>query len=248
MTVKSRSRAGYGQYCPLALATETLGGRWTILVLSRVIEGCATFSDIYRGVPRISPSLLSSRLSELEQAELVKREKVKGAKNARYRPTKAALELEPLLNGLAEWGQRWARDMEDDDLDPGFLAWSMHLRMNTDAMPAERTVLQFEFSGVPTEYRRFWLVGEGGAIDMCLKPPGFDVDLVVSSDIRIFVEAWRGIRDLHAEIRAGRIKLAGPATLKKRFPEWLMLSQFAPIKRKRKGEESKRRPTMRASG
>ncbi len=231
MAAKARSRASYGQYCPLALATETLGRRWAILVLSRVIEGCATFNDIHRGVPRISPSLLSSRLSELEQADLVKRATVKGARHARYLPTEAALELEPLLNGLAEWGQRWARDMVDDDLDPAFLAWSMHLRMNVDAMPAARTVLQFEFSGVPSDCRRFWLVSEGGAIGMCLKPPGFDVDLVVSSDIRIFIEAWRGIRDLRAEIRARRIRLAGPAELKKSFPGWLLLSQFARMTR-----------------
>ncbi len=239
MAAKARSSAGYGQYCPLALASETLGRRWTILVLSRVIEGCATFSDIHRGVPRVSPSLLSSRLSELEQADLVERKIVKGARHAHYRPTQAALELEPLLNNLAEWGQRWARDMKHNDLDPGFLAWSMHLRMDVDAMPKARTVIQFEFSGVPTDFRRFWLVSEGGAIDMCLKPPGFTVDLAVSSDIRIFVEAWRGIRDLRAEIRARRIRLVGAVALKKAFPDWLMLSQFAAVKRKRNGRETR---------
>jgi DNA-binding HxlR family transcriptional regulator len=240
MTTKSGSRESYGQYCPLALAAEALGGRWTILVLSRVIEGCAKFSDIHRGVPRISPALLSARLSELEHAGLVRRESASGGPRARYTPTRAALELGPLLNSLAEWGQRWARDMEDDDLDPGFLAWSMHLRMNAEAMPPGRTVLQFEFPDVPADYRRFWLICDQGVIDMCLKWPGFDVDLLVSSNIRVFVEAWRGIRDLRAEIRAGRIKLTGSASLKKALPKWLLLSQFANIKRERNGRELKR--------
>ena len=61
-------RRGYGQYCPLALAAELLCERWTLLVISRVIDGCTQFNAIHRGVPRISPAMLSKRLRELEHA------------------------------------------------------------------------------------------------------------------------------------------------------------------------------------
>jgi len=126
-----------------------------------------------------------------------------------------------------------------DDLDPAFLAWSMSLRVNTDAMPAGRTVVEFEFSGTPTEFRRFWLVNNDGEVDMCLKDPGYETDLYVRSDIRRFVEAWRGFRDLRQEIRTGAIRLNGPRRLAARFPDWLLLSALAPYRRQVAGRESR---------
>ncbi len=157
----------------------------------------------------------------------------------RYEPTDAALELTELIDLMAIWGQHWSRDMDMDDLDPAFLAWSMSLRMNTDAMPQGRTVVEFEFSGTPTEFRRFWLVNNDGEIDMCLKDPGYETDLHVRSDMRCFVEAWRGFRDLRQEIRSGKIRLAGPKQLVSSFPDWLLLSALAPYRRRVNGRESR---------
>ena len=156
----------------------------------------------------------------------------------RYEPTEAALELTELIDKMAIWGQHWSRDMDMDDLDPAFLAWSMSLRINTDAMPKGRTVVEFAFSGTPTEFRRFWLVNNDGKVDMCLKDPGYETNLQVKSDMRRFVEAWRGIRDLRQEIHAGNIRLAGPKKLISSFPNWLLLSALAPYPRRIIGRES----------
>jgi len=238
MKNKDRKSSTYGQYCPLALASELLCRRWTILVVSRLLDGCRTFNEIHQGVPKISPSLLSTRLSELEHAGLVKRQKMRNENRYRYEPTHAALELTALIDQMAIWGQHWARDMSMDDLDPAFLAWSMSLRMNTDAMPRGRTVVEFEFSGTPTEFRRFWLVNNDGNVDMCLKDPGYETDLHVRSDIRCFVEAWRGFRDLRQEILKGKIRLAGPKQLTSSFPDWLLFSALAPYRRRIGGRES----------
>lgn len=232
-------RRGYGQYCPLALAAETLGERWSILVLSRLIDGCTQFNEIHRGVPRISPSLLSKRLDQLIDAGLAVRLRATRTKPARYALTPAGKALEPIIDQLAVWGQTWARDMTRDDLDPAFLLWSMHRRLDVTRMPKGRTVLEFEFSGAPADCRRFWLVNEDGVVDMCLKPPGFEVDLKVVSDLRLFVEAWRGIRDLKAEIRAGRIQVLGTPRLARQLPGWLMLSALAPHPRKHHGREQR---------
>lgn len=237
MAGNSKTSGSYGQYCPLALATELLCRRWTVLVVSRLLDGCTTFNEIHQGVPRISPTLLSTRLAELEHAGIAKRRKRKGSNRHSYELTQAGRDLENIIEQLAVWGQHWARDMEMDDLDLGFLAWSMHLRMNTDLMPPGRTVLQFEFSGAPADCRRFWLVNTDGTVDMCLKHPGFETDLLIAADLRRFVETWRGFRDLHAEIRASRIRLTGPRELKKAFPDWLMMSMFAAYGRKSSGRE-----------
>lgn len=230
-------KRGFGQYCPLALAVELLGERWTMLVVSRLIDGCRRFNEIHRGVPRISASLLSRRLEQLEDAGLLVREPLPSGNGYEYILTEAGWELEPMIMDLAAWGQRWARDMETDDLDPAFLAWSMHTRVEAAAMPAGRTVMEFEFSGTPAGLDRFWLVCNDGKVDMCLKHPGFDADVVVRADIRRFVEAWRGFRSLREEIRRGRIRVEGAPALKRAFPDWLQLSALATQPRRRPGAE-----------
>jgi DNA-binding HxlR family transcriptional regulator len=230
-------KRGYGQYCPLALAAELLCERWTLLVMSRLLDGCQHFNQIHRGVPRISPSLLSRRLGELERAGLVTRGPARKGMPRRYAVTPAGLELEPIIMQLAVWGQRWSRDMTHDDLDPGFLVWSMSRRLDAARMPAGRTVLEFEFAGAPSDCRRFWLVNENGRVEMCLKHPGFEVDLRIESDLRLFVEAWRGIRNLRGEIAARRIRVTGPSVLCRAFPGWLQLSQLAPYPRMLPGRE-----------
>lgn len=232
----------YGQYCPLALAAELLCRRWTLLVASRVLDGCRTFSEIHRGVPRISPTLLSTRLSDLQHAGIIKRVPVAGSKRTLYEPTPAGLELNEVIMGMAAWGQRWAREMVDDDLDPAFLAWSMSTRMNTQAMPDGRTVIEFEFSGCPNEFGRFWLVHENAVVDMCLKHPGYDTDLLVKADIRRFVEAWRGLRDLRTEIEAKRVRLSGTPAHVRAFPDWLLLSSLAPHTRRDDEADSSPQP------
>lgn len=226
---------GYGQYCPLALAAELLAQRWTVLVISRLLGGCRQFNAIHHGVPRMSPSLLSQRLTELEDAGIVVKD-VDG-KAPTYRLTPAGEDLAAVIEQMAVWGQHWARDMVREDLDPAFLAWSMHTRMNVDLMPEGRLVLEFAFSGAPRDCRRFWLVKDSGRVDMCLRHPGFETDLLVRSDLRLFVEAWRGFRDVRAEIRAGRIRLEGPTGLKRQFPEWLQLHVLAGVPRRRPGPE-----------
>ena len=227
----------YGQYCPLALAAEVLCERWNLLILSRLIDGCRRFSEIHRGVPKISATLLARRLEDLEAAGLLARTPLEGGRGYDYRPTQAGRELGPLIDNIAVWGQKWARDMTSEDLDPAFLVYSMHQRIDADAMPPGRTVIEFHFSGAPKTCRMFWLVHAEGGVDMCLKHPGYDVDLIIHSDLRRFIECWRGFRDLRREIAAGAVAVEGPSHLAKQFPDWLLLSGFADVERERNGAE-----------
>lgn len=239
--------SGYGQYCPIALATELLGERWTILVVLAVMDGATRFSEMQRAMPRISPSVLSQRLRTLEEAGVLRKRRRGASDGAEYALTDAGEDLAPIILDLGEWGQRWARDLVTDDLDPHFLAWSMHLRMNTAAMPAGRTVIEFEFSGAPRGIPRFWIVSNDGVVDLCIKHPGHEVDLRVYADLRRFVEAWRGFRSLRGELRAGRIRLEGPAALRRAFPSWLLLSSLAGTTRRRAGRERRLSHRTRSS-
>ena len=55
--------SSYGQFCPIAQAAQILAERWTPLVLRELICGSTRFNDLRRGVPLMSSSLLSQRLS-----------------------------------------------------------------------------------------------------------------------------------------------------------------------------------------
>jgi DNA-binding HxlR family transcriptional regulator len=228
---------GYGQYCPLSLASELLCQKWTVLVVSRILAGCHRFNAIHRGLPQMSPSLLSQRLTELGEAGIIGTRAGGGGRWREYHLTEAGEELGPLIDTMAVWGQHWARDMTVEDLDPAFLVWSMHTRMDPDAMPPGRTVIRFSFSGAPDDCQEFWLVAEDGEAEMCLKDPGYEVHLRVYADLLVFVETWRGFRDLRNEIRARRIRVRGPARLREAFPDWLRLHVLAGVPRLRPGRE-----------
>ena len=232
-----RVKSTYGQYCPVALAAEILGERWTILILLALMDGVSRFNDMQRALPRISATMLSQRLRTLEEAGLLRKDRSSSGQGHAYALTEAGHELEEVVMGMGHWGQRWARDMNLDDLDPRHLAWSIHLRMNVEAMPDGRTVLQFEFSETDDDCRRFWIITSDGNVDMCTEDPGFEVDLTIKSGLRRFVEAWRGIRSLRAELDAGRIRLYGPREYQRSFPDWVLLSALAHVSRERTGQE-----------
>lgn len=227
----------YGQCCPLSIAVELLCQRWTLLVVSRLFYGCSRFNEIHRGVPRMSRSLLSKRLAELESAGLVESHPNPDGGGKEYLLTRSGMDLEPILGDLAMWGQQWGRDMTDDDLDPAFLVWSMHQRMNFRAMPAGRTVIEVSLGDSPSGRQSHWLVHEAGVVEMFLKDPGLDVDLRVSSDLRLFAEVWRGFRDLRQEIEKGHVELHGPPELAEGFPNWLHYHPLARCERLRPGRE-----------
>lgn len=238
-------QASYGQYCPIALATEIFGERWTLLVVVALLDDVERFNDLQRALPRISPSVLARRLRSLEDVGIVTKRLGRQSDTPTYHLTQAGHELEPILTALGQWGQRWARDLESDDMDPLFLAWSMHLRMNCESMPPGRTVIEFEFSGVEGGDSTFWIVANDGKVDLCIRHPGHRVDLEVHADLPRFLESWRGFRSLEAEVASGRIRLRGPVELKRAFPRWLRLSVFADEARCRPGNE--RRISRRAA-
>jgi DNA-binding HxlR family transcriptional regulator len=221
-------RQEYGQFCPVALASEVLAERWTFLVVRELLSGARRFNDIRRGVPRLSGTLLKQRLLTLEDAGVVER-----PPSGEYALTQAGQALRPVVTSIGEWGQRWARDIRPQDLDPGWLVWAMHRRLNTQAMPPGRTVIEIEFTDAPAKHRRFWLVHLGGDVEVCLKDPGHETTVRVTTRVHVMAEVWRGIRSLKDELRAGSLQLQGNAESRRAFPQWLLLSVYAPIKRER---------------
>lgn len=215
----------YGQFCPVAKAAEILTTRWTPLIIRELICGSSRFNEIHRGVPLISRALLSKRLKELQAAGVIERCRPDGSRTETYRLTKAGEELKPVIIALGVWGQRWVESaLESQDWDAGVLMWDMKRRIDTGVLPERRIVVQLEFSDAPDELRRWWLVVDGGDVDLCQSDPGYDVDLSVMTTVPVMANVWIGKKKLARALDDEDVVLFGDAQLRKTIGRWLMLS------------------------
>ena len=227
-------RQGYGQFCPVAVASEIFAERWTPIILRELLLGSRRFNDIHRGAPRISRALLARRLRELEKAEVIESVARPDGNGKEYRLTASGEELGDLVVRLGEWGQRWTARVVRRNLDAGLLVWDMRRRIAVERLPAERTVVRFDFRGVPTTHRRpktYWMVMTRPEVDLCMMDPGFDVDVYVDADLATLSRVWLGDEALAHALRAGTVKLGGESRLARAFPSWLMLSTLAAVPR-----------------
>lgn len=219
---------GYGQFCPVAKAAEIVAERWTPLVLRELIAGSTRFNDLRRGVPLMSSALLSQRLKELESAGVIERRTGEG-KITEYHLSQAGLELRPIIEALGFWGARWTRSrLTAADYDASLLMWD--IRRNIDAArftAAPRTVVEFNLRGAEQACRRWWLVVENGEIDLCLKDPGYEIDVRVAADVRTLTEVWMGRESIDSALRAARLAIEGNRSLVSQFRKSLKLSPFA---------------------
>lgn len=210
---------GYGQYCPIAHAVEVLGERWSLLIVRDMLTGATRFNDIARSEPGLSRTLLSKRLRQFERAGIVEHV------GDQYLLTEAGRDLRTIVFALGEWGAKWAfGEPEPVELDAELLVWWMHTRIDTSGLDARRTVLQFRFTDDP---RPFWLVVQSGEPSVCFTDPGFEVDVVIRSDLRSLYEVWLGRIPIDTAVRASRVAFDGPDHLTRRMPEVLQLSPVA---------------------
>ena len=141
--------ASYQQFCPVAMAAEILCTRWTIVVLREMFAGSTRFNELRRGVPRMSPALLSRRLKELGTAGIVARAASASDPGVfEYHLTESGRELGPLVEAFGIWGQRRIEaNLSLQHLDVDLLMWDMRRNLNTTPMPARRSVVEFVYPG-----------------------------------------------------------------------------------------------------
>jgi DNA-binding HxlR family transcriptional regulator len=224
------TQGSYKQFCPVAMAAEILCTRWTIVLVRELIAGSTRFNDLRRGVPRISPALLSQRLKELETAGIVRRDPSSTDPGVfEYHLTTAGRELGPMVEAFGFWGQRWVdAELSLQHLDVSLLMWDMRRKFNPTPMPKRRCVIQFQYPELPPARRSWWLlVGPNVEVDLCSIDPGFDVDLYVSTDLRTMTAIWMGLDTVRNAQSAQRMMLTGDRRLAADMQTWLGLSRFA---------------------
>lgn len=219
----------YHQFCPIALAGEMIEPRWTMLVLCEIAAGSSRFSDIRRGVPGMSPSLLSRRLTEMAEHGLLRRELVAETGQWRYYPSRAGSELVPLIEGLGAWAHRHLDpNLDRCVIDDKLLMWNIRRKVRTAGFPDRRVVVEFMLQSDGAPDKHYWLIMRPGCdTDLCSIDPRFDVDLYVVCDLRALTAAWMGHSTFATEAARGKIKLIGDRALARTLTDWLVRSSFA---------------------
>jgi len=217
----------YGQYCPIAKALELLAERWTLLIVRELMMGSRRFNDLRRGMPLITPSVMSQRLKVLAKHDIIVREA--DGHTYSYRLTAAGEELRPLIMQLGTWGQRWSRSgMTTQDLDASFLMWDIRRNLHVEYLPPH-AVIYFEFADAKKGMKQWWLVVEQSEVDLCLVDPGREVDITLLSSLRTMTQIWMGDLLLGQARAQGLMKVSGPAALVRNVTKWLGASPFADV-------------------
>ena len=222
------AQPGYKQFCPVAMAAEVLCTRWTMVLMRELVAGSTRFNDLRRGVPKMSPSLLSQRLKDLERAGIVERRPVREERGVfEYCLTEAGQDLRPVVEAMGFWGQKWVQSsLSLKNLDPSLLMWDMRRNLNPSPLPQTRTVVQFLYSDLPASKSHWWLVIEPDReVDLCWSDPGFEVDLYVTTDLRTMTAIWMGLTTVADE--HDKIDLSGTRAIAAAMQDWLGLSPFA---------------------
>ncbi len=221
----------YGQFCPIAKATEILGEKWTILIIRELLMGARRFNEIQRGLGDISPALLTSRLKSLEAQGMVVRRKTQGMKGFEYFPTEACEKLLPVLISLGEWGLCWARHtLLDEDFDVDLLMTYLERSVDPSKLPGNESVIRFKFTDLEQQ-SDYWVLVKGESVDLCIKDPGKDIDVYFTCTVRTMHDVWMGDRTYRDAIGSGDLKVEGERALTRNIKVWLRPSVFADSER-----------------
>jgi len=220
----------YGQFCPVAKAAELFCERWTPLILRDLAGGACRFSELQRGVPLASPSLLSRRLKQLEAEGIVERRRSPGGSAWTYHLTPAGREFVPIVEALGVWGQRWARrDLADDEVDLGLLVWALEKYARPAAFGPSPAVVEVTFTDQPSAKRRWWYLNAEGRCQLCVEAPGFEVVAWIACTLPDMIRVWRGDLALAAAIGAGRLDVHGAPAALRALPDWLGINPLAHV-------------------
>lgn len=223
----------YGQYCPMARALEILGDRWTLLIVRDLLSGALHFNELERGLPGISRTLLSQRLRWLQQAGLLERRVAAAGRAVTYALTPAGQGLQPVVDALVEWGAQWSfGEPRAEELDPLLLLWWMRTGIYGERLPPRRIVVEFSFRGSGVHADTYWLLLEKDDRSICLKPPGFETDVLVRADLAAMYQVWLGRLTFAAALRDALIEVEATPALARAFPLWFALSPTADAVRK----------------
>jgi DNA-binding HxlR family transcriptional regulator len=219
----------YGQFCPIAKATEIIGEKWTVLIIREALMGSTRYSEFQRGLSLISPTMLSKRLDSLVAHGLLMKKKIPAQRGYEYFPTTSCKELLPIIRSLGGWGMRWARsNLAKTDYDVDLLMLYLQRSVVPENLPGDENVIRFKFTDIE-DLSEWWLVITGDEVDICVKDPGKDVDVYFTTTVKTMADVWMGDTTYRSAMAAGTLKIVGHRALTRNITPWMNLSLFADL-------------------
>ncbi len=212
----------YGQYCPIARASELLAERWTLIIVRNIVlVGCRTFNEIADGAPGLSRGLLSKRLRELEHAGVIEIRAKPDGPGSTYEPTQAGRELAEVMLALQRWGSKWV-ELTPEQAHPGVVLWAwVTLYLDRARFPKRRVLVRFDYPTLSGPGSRSWLLIERGDAEICEKYPGGEEHLVVVVNDPVAFARWHlGDIEWGDALRSGAIQITGSPSLARALPTW----------------------------
>ncbi len=219
----------YGQFCPVAKASEILGEKWTILIIRELLMGGRRFNELQRGLSLISPTVLTKRLNMLEERGLVIKKKISGQRGHEYFPTGSCKELLPLIEAIGTWGMRWARNnLTQSDYDVELLMIYLKRSIVPSELPGEQIVIRFKFTDID-DMPKWWLMVDGDDVDICVTDPGRDVDLYMTTSVKTMADVWMGDTNYRKAFASGELRATGLTSLLRDISLWMPVSIFVDL-------------------
>ena len=200
----------YEQHCPVARAAELVTEPWTLLVLRELLRGSEERSDIAKGVPRMSESLLTTRLRTLVTHGLVMELPNTGYKK-RYRLTEAGRDLGPVVDQLGRWGQRWLAPPGLGELDADVLLRDICGQM-ADRLPDRPLTVEVAVADAPVA-GKWWLALSPSGASVHSVPPEDHADVRMLCTLSGLANAWLGGQSWLAAARDQTVMFVGPPHL-----------------------------------
>jgi len=206
---------GYGQYCGLARALELVGGRWALLVVRDLLTGPKRFSELQEGLHGIPTNVLTSRLRELEEAEIVERRvQAHPGSGVVYALTDYGLELEEPVLRLGFWGAKtMGSPCEGDFISLDSLALALRGAFRPDRARGPQRLYELRVDGKPLR-----ILVKSGRVTAPAGSEG-EPDVVLDVEPAAISDLLSGVMDVDEAVSSGRLRVEGDPAEARRFVE-----------------------------
>ncbi|MFF3060738.1 winged helix-turn-helix transcriptional regulator [Streptomyces sp. NPDC057909] len=206
---RSARRRSYDQFCATARALDSVGDRWTLLIVRELLAGPRRYTDLHADLPGVSTDVLASRLKDMEQSGLATRRRLPPPAAASvYELTERGHGLLPVLAALAEWGAPAIGERRPTDA----------VRAHWFALPLLRVLDGLAHEGVVEVH-----LDEGEFHVQVGRPadgegvygdgPAAHADARITLDVELCLALGRGECTLSEAVKDGRIEVVGEGPL-----------------------------------
>lgn len=228
----------YEEFCPISKTAMIIGERWTIQIIREMHFGVTRFTEFQRYMPKISTSLLATRLQSLEDNGVLIKKKIQGKRGYEYLLTPSGKALLPMILEMGKWGVRYVYDsLSDNELNAERLLRDVSFTIDPSELPSGETIIRFDFKDLD-EHSVWFIKVHDGKCELCDGVPDEEVDVWITTTLSVFTRIWMGSTDLHAARERGEFRADGATVYTRRITRWLGLNQFASANPRYRGAKS----------